>query len=114
MARVVTQDTELAGVPLRQGDRLAVHFYSANHDPARFENPDVLDFTRPNKPNAAFGIGIHRCLGQHFARIQLAVAFEELLAATTNFHLKEGQEIRRTAGVPLGTPKELWLTFDKR
>ncbi|MFL6125183.1 cytochrome P450 [Actinophytocola sp.] len=114
MARVVTKDTELSGVPLRKGDRLAVHFYSANRDPNRFDHPDELDLTRPSKPNAAFGMGIHRCLGQHFARIQLATAFEELLTRTTNFRLKEGQEIRRMAGVPLGTPQQLWLTFDKR
>jgi cytochrome P450 len=114
MARTVTRDTELGGVRLRAGDRLAVHFYAANRDPDRFDRPDELDLTRPNKPNAAFGIGIHRCLGQNFARIQLEIAFEELLARTTNFRLKDGAEIRPSAGIPLGTPEQLWLTFDRR
>jgi cytochrome P450 len=89
MARTVTQDTELAGTQLHAGDRLAVHFYSANRDADRYEHPDELDFNRPTKPSAAFGLGIHRCLGQSFARIQLAIAFEELLKRATSFRLKE-------------------------
>lgn len=114
MARTVMQDTELGGVPLRAGDRVAVHFYSANRDSDRFDDPDELLFDRPTMPNAAFGIGVHRCLGQSFARIQLAIAFEELLARATNFRLKEGVEIHRHTGVGWGTPEHLWLTFDKR
>jgi len=113
MARTVTRDTELGGTQLKAGDRLAVHFYSANRDADRFERPDQLDLERPNKPNAAFGIGIHRCLGQNFARIQLAIAFEELLARATNFRF-QGGELRGVAGVPLGTPEQLWLAFDRR
>jgi cytochrome P450 len=114
MARTVTRDTELGGVPLKAGDRLALHFLSANRDPDRFDRPDELLFDRPNKPSAAFGLGIHRCLGQSFARIQLAIAFEELLERATNFRLEEGTEIRRLVGVGLGTPEELLLAFDKR
>jgi cytochrome P450 len=113
MARTVTQDTELAGTRLRAGDRLAIHYYSADRDAARYEHPDELDFHRPNKPSAAFGLGIHRCLGQSFARIQLAIAFEELLKRATNFRLAPGAEIRRQTGVGLNSPYELWLTFDK-
>jgi cytochrome P450 len=114
MARTVTRDTELSGTPLHAGDRLAVHFYSADRDPARFDHPDDLLLDRPPTPNAAFGIGVHRCLGINFARLQLAIAFEELLKQTTNFHLKEGTEIHRQTGVSLGSPNNLWLTFDRR
>jgi cytochrome P450 len=114
MARTVTQDTELNGVRLKAGDRIAVHFYSANRDPSRFDRPDELLFDRPNVPSAAFGLGVHRCLGQSFARIQLAIGFEELLARATNLRVKEGTEIHRHQGVGWGVPEELWLTFDKR
>lgn len=113
MARTVTADTELGGTQLKAGDRLAVHFYAANRDPARYDHPDDLIFDRPNRPSAAFGLGIHRCLGQSFARIQLAVAFEELLKQARNFRLKDNMEIRRQTGVGLNSPYELWLTFDK-
>jgi cytochrome P450 len=114
MARTVVADTTLGGVALKAGDRLAVHFYSADRDADRFERADELWFDRPHKPSAAFGVGVHRCLGQNFARIQLAIAFEELLARATNFRLTDGVEIRRQVGVGLNTPYELPLTFDLR
>lgn len=114
MARTVTQDTELGGTQLKAGDRLAVHFYSANRDADRFDRADELVFDRAANPHVAFGVGVHRCLGLNFARIQLAMAFEELLAQATNFRLKDGVEIRRQGGVCFGSPESLWLTFDKR
>jgi len=114
MPRTVTRDTELAGTQLKAGDRIAIHFFSANRDPDRFDRPDELVFGQPRNPHVSFGIGIHRCLGQHFARIQLAIAFEELLEQATNFRLKPGTEIRRQAGIGLGVPQQLWLNFDKR
>jgi cytochrome P450 len=113
MARTVTQDTELRGIPLKAGDRVAIHFYSANRDPERFERPDELVFDRPNNPHLAFGLGIHRCLGLNFAKIQLAVAFEELLKRCTNFRLKPGAGVPRRSGVSLNSPAELHLTFDR-
>jgi cytochrome P450 len=114
MARTVTRDTELGGVPLRAGDRVAVHFFSANRDEDRFERPDDLLLDRPGNPHLAFGHGTHRCLGAHFARIQLEIAFDELLARATNFKLKVGLEVPRLAGEPLGSPARLHLTFDRR
>jgi cytochrome P450 len=114
MARTVVRDTSLGGVALKAGDRLAVHFYSANRDADRFDHPDELVFDRANTPSAAFGLGVHRCLGQNFARIQLAIAFEELLERATNFRLKDGAPIERQVGVGLNSPHQLWLTFDRR
>jgi len=114
MARTVTRDTELDGVPLKAGDRVAVHFFSANRDADRFERPDDLVLDRGSNPHLAFGHGIHRCLGAHFARIQLELAFDELLARATNFRLEEGADIPRLAGEPLGCPARLPLRFDRR
>lgn len=113
IARTVTRDTELGGTPLRAGDRVVIHFYSANRDEARFDRPDELVFGRPNNTHLAFGVGIHRCLGLNFARIQLAVAFEELLARATNFRLKPGTGVPRRSGVSLNSPVELHLVFDR-
>jgi cytochrome P450 len=114
MARTVTEDTELGGTPLSKGDRVVVNFYSANRDEERFANADTLDLDRQGNAHAAFGLGIHRCLGLNFARIQLAIAFEELLAVMTNFRLKPGVEISRHMGVPLNSPVALHLEFDRR
>jgi cytochrome P450 len=114
MARTVMQDTELGGTALNKGDRVVLNFYSANRDEDRFDHPDELDLDREGNPHAAFGLGIHRCLGLNFARIQLAIAFEELLKAGKNFRLKPGAEIPRQMGVPLNSPEVLHLQFDRR
>ncbi|HVV20014.1 MAG TPA: cytochrome P450 [Pseudonocardiaceae bacterium] len=114
MARTVTVDNDLLGVPLHAGDRLAIHFYSANRDATHFAHADELTFGRDTNPHLAFGAGVHKCLGLHFARIQLAVAFDELLARATNFRLVRPQDIRRQMGVPLNSPYALRLAFDSR
>ncbi|HEY2062381.1 MAG TPA: cytochrome P450, partial [Amycolatopsis sp.] len=112
MARTAVHDTEVGGVPMKEGDRIAVLFAAANRDPVWFERPDELVFDRPNVPHLAFGFGIHRCLGLHFARIQLAIAFEELLARTTNFRLAGGAEVPRQVGLSLNSPHRLDVVFD--
>lgn len=114
MARTATRDTELGGTAVKTGDRLAVFFAAADRDPARFDRPDELIFDREPNPHLAFGLGIHRCLGLHFARLQLAIAFEELLARATDFRLKPGAEIPRQVGLSLNSPYRLELTFRRR
>ena len=113
MGRVVTQDTELNGCPLTAGDKVAIHFNMANRDPDKFERPDELVFDREANPHIAFGLGIHRCLGLHFARIQISMAFNELLTRVTNVRLKPSAEFRRTAGVSFPSPDILHLEFDR-
>lgn len=113
MARTATRDAEIGNTPVRAGDRIAVFFAAANRDPERFDRPDELVFDRPQNPHVSFGVGVHRCLGLHFARLQLAIAIEELLARTTNFALKPGAEIPRQVGLSLNSPYRLELTFDR-
>jgi cytochrome P450 len=114
IARTVTRATELGGIPLNAGDRVAIHFFSANRDAGRFERADELVLDRQDNPHLAFGHGVHRCLGVHFARIQLTIAFEELLARATRFRLLEGADVPRQTGMGLNSPAELHLTFDRR
>jgi cytochrome P450 len=59
-------------------------------------------------------MGIHRCLGLNFARLQIAIAFEELLAVATNFRLVDGSEVPRQMGVTYNSPTALRLAFDRR
>jgi cytochrome P450 len=113
MGRVLTQDTELLGCPMKAGDRLAVHWRSGNRDESKFECPDELVFDRVKNPHAAFGFGIHRCLGQHFARLQLEIAFDRLLARVTNFRVKPGTVVREAVGTANRSPEELYLQFDR-
>ncbi len=113
MGRVVTRDNDLLGVPLKAGDRLAVHWRSGNRDEAKFANADRLDFERERNPHAAFGIGIHRCVGQHFARLQLEIAVNRLLARLTGFRVAPGTRVREACGVSLKAPEEMHLEFDR-
>jgi len=76
--RTATQDTELRGVPIAKGEKVLVLYPSANHDAAEFENPEVFDVTR-NPNHVGFGVGSHFCLGANLARMELRVAFSELL-----------------------------------
>ena len=113
MGRVVVQDNDILGIPLTKGDRIAVHWRSGNRDAARFEHPDRLDFDRYRNPHIAFGIGIHRCLGRHFARMQLEIAVDRLLAHVTNMRVAPGTPIRAAVGISVGAPEELHLEFDR-
>lgn len=113
MGRVLTEDTELLGCPMKKGERLAVHWRSGSRDETKFERPDELVFDREKNPHAAFGFGIHRCLGQHFARLQLEIAFDRLLARVTNFRVKPGTTVKEAVGVSNRAPEELHLLFDR-
>jgi cytochrome P450 len=110
LARVVTRDTDLGDVRLRAGDRLLAHFASANRDEAHYERAGELDFGVPRAGNAAFGLGVHRCVGANLARLTLTIAFDELLSKITNIRLLE--EPRTTAGI-VHHPEELHIGFDR-
>ena len=113
MGRVLTEDTDMLGCPMRKGDRLAVHWRSGSRDESKFDRPDELVFDREKNPHAAFGFGIHRCLGQHFARLQLEIAFDRLLARVGNFRIKPGTTVREAVGISNRAPEELHLVFDR-
>jgi len=111
MARTVTRDTELSGCPLKAGDRVAVHYASANRDDSRFPHADELNFDRERNPHAAFGLGPHRCIGLHFARLQIEIAFSELLSRVTNLRIAPGAHVETAVGVVL-THERLPVIFD--
>ncbi|MFI9050047.1 cytochrome P450 [Streptomyces sp. NPDC053427] len=75
--RTAAYATELAGRPLRAGDKVVVFHGSANYDERVFADPHRLDLTRTPNPHVSFGDGPHVCLGAHLARLQLRVLYEE-------------------------------------
>lgn len=88
LARTVTRDTEFYGQHLRQGDRALLMWAAANRDPAIFDDPDRLDLERKNaRKHMAFGVGIHRCLGAHLARMMFQVMLEQVLRRLPDFEL---------------------------
>ena len=99
-ARTVTADTELAGVQLRQGDRLAVWSPSCNRDEDQFEHPFRYDIRRKNNRHLGFAYGEHYCLGVHLARLTLKVEFEEIARRFKSIEL---------TGKPSRVRSNLWV-----
>lgn len=93
MARVATRDVELNGAHIKAGERVQVRYDSANRDSARFRDPDTLVFDEPRSGHAAFGLGVHRCVGSNLARLQIEIALDELLKQVRNLRLAPGAEI---------------------
>lgn len=85
--RVVSRDTEFAGRRLKEGDSVMLMYPSANRDAAVFENPDTFDLTRRPNKHLAFGFGPHMCLGQHVAKLEMRILFEELIPRLTSVGL---------------------------
>ncbi|MGA5195399.1 cytochrome P450 [Streptomyces exfoliatus] len=85
--RTAAHDTELAGRPIRRGDKVVVFHASANHDERVFPDPHRLDLCRTPNPHVSFGDGPHVCLGAHFARLQLRVLYEEMRRASDGLEL---------------------------
>ena len=86
--RTTTQDTQLAGTKIPAGAKVATWLVSGNRDEEVFENPDTFDVGRTPNKQMAFGPGgIHHCLGAHLARMEVRVAFEEMLKRVDGFEL---------------------------
>ena len=77
--RVARSDVELRGTRIRAGEGVIAAGEAANRDPEAFPAPDDLDVERSATRHVAFGFGIHQCLGQHLARVELQVAYPALL-----------------------------------
>lgn len=88
MRRVATQDTVLGGQFIRKGDKVVMWYASGNRDERKFEQPDAFIIDRPNaRQHMAFGFGIHRCMGNRLAELQLKILWEELLARFENIEV---------------------------
>lgn len=92
--RWVLEDVTYKGHQFKQGTEIALLFGSANRDPARFDNPDVLDVTRRDNPLISFSLGIHYCLGAPLARLELQIAVAILLRRMPNLRLVEPPQYR--------------------
>jgi cytochrome P450 len=77
--RYATEDIELGGEVIGKGSTVVVSLLAANHDPQRFDDPDTLDTHRKARGHLSFGHGLHQCLGQQLARIEMRAGFEGLL-----------------------------------
>jgi cytochrome P450 len=86
--RTATEDTELRGVQIRNGERVVVWFAAACRDPEVFPEPDRMILTRKRDEHTAFGRGgPHFCLGAHLARLEIAIMMEELVKRVDSVEL---------------------------
>jgi cytochrome P450 len=79
LRRVALEDIEVAGQTIKAGEAIVVVNETANRDPSVFADPDRLDVTRDARLHTTFGYGIHQCLGQSLARLELQIAYPALL-----------------------------------
>jgi cytochrome P450 len=85
--RTVRRDTVFEGVEMKAGDRALLLVPAADLDAAEFPESERFDLSRENNVHIAFGLGPHRCLGSHLARVELQIVYEELLARLPEFRL---------------------------
>jgi cytochrome P450 len=98
MARLVAKDVELDGRTLHEGDWLLLPFPSGNRDPEVFPRAGEVVLDRADNRHAAFGLGIHRCLGSNLARMELRVALEEWMARYPEFELVDPAAVTWSSG----------------
>jgi cytochrome P450 len=98
MARLVKEDMDWHGCPMKAGEWVLLPFPSANRDASAFEQPDDVIIDREVNRHAAFGLGIHRCAGSHLARMEMRVALEVWLAAFPDFELADPGAVRWSGG----------------
>jgi cytochrome P450 len=107
VARFATQDTEIAGCPVRKGQVVTALLGAANTDEDVVADPEEVRFDRDANRHIAFGRGIHRCLGSHLARLELRIALQEWHARIPEYRLPAGFQptfttsIRSLVALPL-------------
>ncbi len=85
--RIVREEIEFSGVRVQPGEVLMLSFLTGNRDPEVFPDPDVVNFDRTPNPILSFGSGIHACLGQQLARMEMQVLWTTLLKRLPNIRL---------------------------
>jgi hypothetical protein len=98
MARLVKEDMHWHGVDMKADDWVLLSFPAANRDPAQFDRAGEVIIDREVNRHAAFGLGIHRCVGSHLARMELRVALEAWLARIPEFTLADPAAVTWAAG----------------
>ena len=111
--RIAARDTEIGGVPIPEGSAVMVRLSAANRDPAVFEDPNAFCPMRSGlNRHVAFGSGIHTCVANQLARVEMKIAFEELFRRLKNIRLKDGFRPKYPHSVLLRGPHAVEIQFD--
>jgi cytochrome P450 len=113
MARIVSQDAEIGGCPVKAGDSVLLPFPAANRDPEVFPDADKVIIDREENRHVAFGLGIHRCLGSNLARLELRIAVEVFIQRFPKFELADPSTVTWSLGQVRG-PRKLPVRITQR
>jgi cytochrome P450 len=106
--RTPVVDVEIGGVAIPAGEPMMLFLGSAGRDEDVFADPDRVDIDRVDRRHLGFGVGPHRCLGSHLARMELRLALEELHRHAPAYRLDPSHPVVRHTGVERGIDA-LWL-----
>ena len=90
IGRGVTRDTEVGGKAIKADEPVLINSIAANRDPAQFSDPETIDFHRDANRHLTFGVGPHRCVGSHLARLELRIVLEEFHARIPDYEITPG------------------------
>ena len=113
MARIVSQDAEIGGCPVKRGESVLLPFPAANRDPEVFPDADKVIIDREENRHVAFGLGIHRCLGSNLARLELRVAVQVFIQRFPKFELADPSSVTWSLGQVRG-PRKLPVRVTQR
>ncbi len=108
--RSATADAEVGGQPIAKGDWLMLCYASGNRDEAVFDDPQAFRADRSPNKQLAFGYGAHLCLGQHLAKMEMRILFEELLPRLKSVRLNGTPRV--SEAVFVNGPKSLPIAFE--
>jgi cytochrome P450 len=111
LVRGTTADTVVSGCPISAGTPVYLSIPSANRDERQFPDADNVVLDRRNNAHIAFGAGAHRCLGAHYARMELGVGIMELLRAVPSFRLADPAAVEWKTG-PIRGPRRLRIAVE--
>ncbi|MFJ9416131.1 cytochrome P450 [Streptomyces sp. NPDC101227] len=110
--RYATEDIELGGETIGKGSTVVVSLLAANRDPRRFDDPDTVDVHRKARGHLSFGHGVHQCLGQQLARIEMRAGFDGLLRRFPTLELAvPADEVRLRTDMNIYGVHELPVTW---
>lgn len=101
LTRIVTEDLEFEGFPMKKGDVVSIPTPLCSRDPAEFEKAGIVDLDRGASRHFAFGFGPHICLGMHLARIEMSVAIQQWLTRVPPFRIRPDARITASGGAVL-------------
>ena len=113
MARLVKEDFDFKGCPMKKDDWILLGFPAANRDTAFFDRADEVIIDRVENRHAAFGLGIHRCMGSNLARMEMTVAIGEFIKRFPKFELADPDAVTFSQGQVRG-PRNLPIRILER